>query len=362
MTPYQFLNANNQSLGDLSYNDKAKAYIDSLLANPTITHNVLPIAYARDENGILTNTQAVNDSGQGLYQTGSGDDSSYTTNPYDRTYLNGYEVSPAGENRYSVGIDDPTTRGLFDINAEIDPLTNKLKNLGTTYNSHKAFDWSTPAMFAALVGGGLLAAPYLGGASVLGEGALAGGGVASGEAVGGALGAEGGGAVGGTSGGFGSGTSLSADAASNPLNPFYGTANPAAQANLVGSNLVGGGAEANLGLLGGNSLIPVTGAGIGGAELGATGGIIGSGAGLGQSSVSALTGAAGLNGFTPSDFMSQPASDYNYKLPSSSKTPQQQMANALRLPTNLDTSVQVYNRQNPFLTNTQQTLANMLKV
>jgi hypothetical protein len=167
--------------------------------------------------------------------------------------------------------------------------------------------------------------------------------------------------------GFGSGTSLSADSATNPLNPFYGTSNPAAQANLVGSNLVGGGAEANLGLLGGNSLVPVSGAGIGGAELGATGGIIGSGAGLGQSTVPYLTGAAGLNGFTPNDFMSQPITNDlidKIKLPSSStnKTPQQNMANILRLPTNLSTNVTVKPLENPFLTNNQQVLANMLKV
>jgi hypothetical protein len=110
--------------------------------------------------------------------------------------------------------------------------------------------------------------------------------------------------------------------------------------------------------------VPVTGAGIGGAELGATGGIIGSGAGLGQSSVSALTGAAGLNGFTPNDFMSQPASDYNFKLPNSSKatTTQKQMANALRLPTDLNTNVAVYKQGNPFYYSPQQQLANMLKV
>jgi hypothetical protein len=255
---------------------------------------------------------------------------------------------------------------LFNVNVEVDPLTNKVTNLGTTYGSHAAFDWSKPLTFAALVGGGLLAAPYLGGAALAegagagaltGEGALAGGGTVGADVAGG-------GAAGGSGVGFGSGTSLSADASSNILNGFYGTSNPAVQANLVGSNLVGGGAEANLGLLGGNSLVPVTGAGIGGAELGATGGIIGSGAGLGQSSVSALTGAAGLNGFTPQDFMSQPASDYNFKLPNSSKakTTQQQMANALRLPTNLSSNVTVKPLQNPFLTNNQQVLANMLKV
>jgi hypothetical protein len=336
MTPYQFLNANNQSLGDLSYNEKAKAYIDSLLANPTITHNALPIAYSRDENGNLTNTQAVNDSGQGLYQVGSGEDVSYITNPYDRTYLNGYEVSPAGENRYSVGIDDPTTRGLFDINAEIDPLTNKLKNLGTTYNSHTAFDWSQPAMFAALVGGGLLAAPYLGGASLLGEGAVGGGalgaeGAVGADLAGGGAVVEGGGAVGGAEAGgttaytgpsLTSGTAYAPNATTDLLSPFYGTA----QASPTSLGLVSGG---------------------GGSTIG-EGSIIGSGAGLGQTvpaSVFNVTNALNMA-----------------KIPSTGSTPQKQMANALRLPTDLNTNVAVYKQENPFYYSPQQQLANMLKV
>jgi len=332
MTPYQFLNANNQSLGDLSYNEKAKAYIDSLLANPTITHNALPIAYARDSEGNRLDTQAVDENGKPLYQIGSGEDAGVTTNPYDRTYLNGLEVSPAGENRYSVGIDDPTSRGLFAINAEIDPLTNKLKNLGTTYNSHKAFDWSQPAMFAALVGGGLLAAPYLGGASLFGEGALAGGGLAGGEAVGGAVGG-GSGSIGGAVGaegavgadgfyGLGTGTSYAPGATTNPLSAFYGTA----QASPTSLGLVSGG---------------------GGATIG-EGSIIGSGMGLGQTvPASVLNVANSLN---------MP------KIPSIGSTPQKQMANALRLPTDLNTNVAVYKQENPFYYSPQQQLANMLKV
>jgi hypothetical protein len=327
MTPYQYLNTNNNQIADLSYNANAKAYIDSLLANPTITHNALPIAYSRDENGNLTNTQAVNDSGQGLYQVGSGEDVSYITNPYDRTYLNGYEVSPAGENRYSVGIDDPTTRGLFDINAEINPLTNKLKNLGTTYNSHTAFDWSQPAMFAALVGGGLLAAPYLGGASLLGEGAVGGGalgaeGAVGADLAGGGAVAEGGGAVGGSGASLGSGTAYAEGATTNPLSPFYGTA----QASPTSLGLVSGG---------------------GGSTIG-EGSIIGSGAGLGQTvpaSVFNVTNALNMA-----------------KIPSTGSTPQKQMANALRLPTDLNTNVAVYKQENPFYYSPQQQLANMLKV
>jgi hypothetical protein len=330
MTPYQYLNTNNNQTVDTVSSPKLDAYLHSLMNGVTVN----PYNQQTDENGLTTSDYEVNGIGQ---------------------------ATKVGDNRYSIGVDDPSTRGLFNVNVEVDPLTNKVTNLGTTYGSHSAFDWSKPLTFAALVGGGLLAAPYLGGASLFGEGALAGGGLAEGGAVGS-------GAVEGGSGvGFGSGTSLSADAATNPLNPFYGTANPAAQANLVGSNLVGGGAEANLGLLGGNSLVPVTGAGIGGAELGATGGIIGSGAGLGQNTVSALTGAAGLNGFTPNDLMSQPITNElidKIKLPSSSlkKTSQQNMANALRLPTDLSTYVALPKAQDPFFSSQQQVLANMLKV
>jgi len=333
MTPYQYLNTNNNQTADLSYNEKAKAYIDSLLANPTITHSYFNPAYSRDEDGNLTQNQRTNENGQLLYQVGSGDDISYVTDPTDRTYLNGYEVSPAGENRYSVGIDDPTSKGYFNINAQIDPTTNKLSGLGSTYGSHGHFDYLQPAMFAALVGGGLLAAPYLGGAALFGEGAAAGGGALAGE---GAL--TGGGAVGGgvdvANGyyGLGSGTSLSADAAVNPLNPFYGTANPAAQANLVGSNLIAGGADANLALLGGNPLLPVSGAGLGG--------------GLSASSLSGSDIASNLSKLS--------------KLKGG--TTQKQLANALRLPTDLNTNVAVYKQENPFYYSPQQQLANMLKV
>jgi hypothetical protein len=332
MTPYQYLNTNNNQTADLSYNEKAKAYIDSLLANPTITHSYLQPLMARDEDGNRTNVQATDENGQPLYQVGSGEDSSTSTNNIDRTYLNGYEVTPSGDNRYSVGIDDPTSKGYFNINAQIDPTTNKLSGLGSTYGSHGHFDYLQPAMFAALVGGGLLAAPYLGGAALAegagagaltGEGALAGGGTVGADVAGGGAVAGGGGAAGGGSGvGLGTGTAYSADALTNPLNPFYGTA----QASPTSLGLVSGG---------------------GGSTIG-EGSIIGSGAGLGQtvpaSLMSGLSGASNLS-----------------KLPNlKSGTTQQNMANALR--SNLDTSVTVKPLQNPFLTNNQQVLANMLKV
>ena len=340
MNPYQYLNSNNGQLVDASSNSKLNDYLHSLMNGVTVN----PYNQSTDEYGNPTSDYEVNGIGQ---------------------------ATKVGDNKYSIGIDDPTSRGLFDVNVEIDPTTGKATNLGTTYKSQgNNTQWYAPLAMAALALGGWAFAPALmegglAGGTALAEGGGAAGGALTGAETGGAV-ASGGGAVAGGEGvasgaGFGSGTSLSADAATNPLNPFYGTANPAAQANLVGSNLVGGGAEANLGLLGGNSLIPVSNAGIGGAELGATGGIIGSGAGLGQNTVSALTGAAGLNGFTPNDLMSQPASDYNFKLPQNSKTPQKSMANALRLPTDLNTNVAVYKQENPFYYSPQQQLANMLR-
>jgi hypothetical protein len=109
---------------------------------------------------------------------------------------------------------------------------------------------------------------------------------------------------------IGSGTSLSADAATNPLNPFYGVANPEIQANTgTVSNLVGGGDEYNLSsldALANNPLLPISGEGIGGSEIGATGSIIGSGEGLGVQTLSDVLAPTGLNGLTPNDLQSQP--------------------------------------------------------
>jgi len=129
---------------------------------------------------------------------------------------------------------------------------------------------------------------------------------------------------------LGAGTSLSADAATNPLNPFYSTANPTTAANLnTVSNLVGGGAEFNLGALNSlasNPLIPLTGAGIGGAELGATGSIIGSGNGLGVNTLADTLAPTGLNGLTPLDLSSQP----NFEPSTPSTTNAKDVADALR--------------------------------
>jgi hypothetical protein len=136
--------------------------------------------------------------------------------------------------------------------------------------------------------------------------------------------------AGATEAGLGAGTSLSADAATNPLNPFYSTANPTSAANLnTVSNLVGGGSEFNLGALNSlasNPLLPVTGAGIGGAELGATGSIIGSGDGLGVKTLPDVLRETGLNSLTPVDLSSQ----LNFNSSTPSTTNAKDIADALR--------------------------------
>jgi hypothetical protein len=107
---------------------------------------------------------------------------------------------------------------------------------------------------------------------------------------------------------MGQGTSLSQDAMTNRLNPFYGTANPELSANYnTVSNLVGGGAESNLSALdqlSSNSLIPLGGGGIGGTELGSVGSILGSGKGLGQQTLAQVLAPTGLSGLTVQDLES----------------------------------------------------------
>jgi hypothetical protein len=291
MTPYQYLNTNNNQVTDTVSSPKLDAYLHSLMNGVTVN----PYNQQTDENGNVTSDYEVNGIGQ---------------------------ATKVGDNRYSIGVDDPSTRGLFNVNVEVDPTTGKVTNLGTTYGSHAAFDWSKPLTFAALVGGGLLAAPYLGGASLLGEGAV-GGGLAEGGAIGGTVG-EGTSAVGGSGASLGSGTAYAEGATTNPLSPFYGTA----QASPTELGLVSGG---------------------GGSTIG-EGSIIGSGAGLGQtvpaSLMSGLSGALNVPNLP------------NLK----GGTTQKQMANALRLPTDLNTNVAVYKQENPFYYSPQQQLANMLKV
>jgi len=156
---------------------------------------------------------------------------------------------------------------------------------------------------------------------------------------------------------LGAGTSLSADAATNPLNPFYSTANPETAANLnTVSNLVGGGSEFNLGALdslASNPLLPVTGAGIGGAELGATGSIIGNGDGLGVKTLPEVLRETGLNSLTPVDLSSQP--NVNPSIPFT--TNPKDVADALRKANQLKNILTPTSNKIP---NTQA-LSNMLK-
>jgi hypothetical protein len=109
---------------------------------------------------------------------------------------------------------------------------------------------------------------------------------------------------------LGSGTSLSSDAATNPLNQFNNVANPEVQANTgTVSNLVGGGSDANLATLdatSNNPLLPTSGEATGGSELGAKGSIISSGEGLGTQTLSDTLAPTGLNGLTVNDLNSQP--------------------------------------------------------
>ena len=108
---------------------------------------------------------------------------------------------------------------------------------------------------------------------------------------------------------MGQGTSLSADASTNPLNPFYNTANPEVSANFnTVSNLVGGGAESNLAAidaLASNPLLPIGSGGIGGAELGSVGSILGTGEGLGQQTLGQVLAPTGLSGVSVQDLASE---------------------------------------------------------
>jgi hypothetical protein len=166
---------------------------------------------------------------------------------------------------------------------------------------------------------------------------------------------------------MGQGTSLSADASTNPLNPFYNTANPEVSANFnTVSNLVGGGAESNLtalNQLANNPLLPIGSGGIGGAELGSVGSILGSGQGLGQQTLAQVLAPTGLSGVSVQDLASDKSvysSDTNIKdaLRAANAlrkllTPQQQ---AQKLQQSQRTALQ--NAQN---TQQQSNMANMLR-
>jgi len=161
---------------------------------------------------------------------------------------------------------------------------------------------------------------------------------------------------------MGQGTSLSADASTNPLNPFYNTANPEVSANFnTVSNLVGGGAESNLAAidaLASNPLLPIGSGGIGGAELGSVGSILGSGQGLGQQTLAQVLAPTGLSGVSVQDLASDKSvysSDTNVK-------DALRAANALRkLLTPQQQATQRTALQNAQNTQQQSNMANMLR-
>ena len=166
---------------------------------------------------------------------------------------------------------------------------------------------------------------------------------------------------------MGQGTSLSADASTNPLNPFYNTANPEVSANFnTVSNLVGGGAESNiaaLDALASNPLLPIGSGGIGGAELGSIGSILGTGEGLGQQTLGQVLAPTGLSGVSVQDLASDKpvySSDTNIKdaLRAANAlrkllTPQQQATQR--------TALQRTALQNAQNTQQQSNMANMLR-
>jgi len=100
-------------------------------------------------------------------------------------------------------------------------------------------------------------------------------------------------------------------------------------------------------------LLPVTGAGIGGAELGATGSIIGSGDGLGVKTLPEVLRETGLNSLTPVDLSSQP--NVNPSIPFT--TNPKDVADALRKANQLKNILTPTSNKIP---NTQA-LSNMLK-
>jgi hypothetical protein len=162
---------------------------------------------------------------------------------------------------------------------------------------------------------------------------------------------------------IGNGTSLSPDAANNKLSQFYNVANPEVQANTgTVSNLVGGGADYNLAsldALGNNPLLPISGAGIGGAELGATGSIIGSGEGLGTQTLTDTLAPTGLNGLTVNDLNSQPLLNNGTVSTTSAKDVADALRKANQLKNLLSSNQQLVKNQQTL--QQSQALSNLLK-
>ena len=228
---------------------------------------------------------------------------------------------------HSVVDSNPITAGISDA----------IHTVGESTGVNDVVDTVAPyaALAAALAAGGYYLAPELLAGAEAGAGGVAGGTVAGDAFLPGALGTEGltggavaggEGAVGGTVGadgfyGLGNGTSYAQGATTDLLSPYYGTA----QASPTSLGLVSGG---------------------GGSTIG-EGSIIGSGMGLGQT--------------VPANVLNVANSLNMPKIPSQNSTPQKSMANALRLPTDLNTNVAVYKQENPFYYSPQQQLANMLR-
>jgi len=219
---------------------------------------------------------------------------------------------------------------VVDSNPITSGVSNALHDIGESTGINDFTDTYAPyvaAAVAAYLTGGAIA-PELFAESAGGAlGAEGAGSALSAEGLGGAVGSDlaGSGAVGADGFyGLGNGTSYAQGATTNPLSSFYGTA----QSSPTSLGLVSGG---------------------GGSSIGDSS-IIGSGTGLGQtvpaSIMNAFSGASGLPNLP------------NLKSGSSQK----QMANALRLPTDLNTNVAIYKQENPFYYSPQQQLANMLKV
>lgn len=217
---------------------------------------------------------------------------------------------------HSVVDSNPITAGISDA----------IHTVGESTGVNDVVDTVAPyaALAAALAAGGYYLAPELLAGAEAGAGGVAGGTVAGDAFLPGALATESGGIGGGAIGSgasLGTGTAYAEGALTNPLSPYYGTA----ATSPTGLTLASGG---------------------GGSTIG-EGSIIGSGAGLGQT--------------VPANVLNVANSLNMPKIPSQNSTPQKSMANALRLPTDLNTNVAVYKQENPFYYSPQQQLANMLR-
>lgn len=245
------------------------------------------------------------------------------------------------------------TQTVGDVGNQIDKSVNDTIPGGWVLPAAIAVAATTGYLDPTLLSADMAAAPELDATGTLAAQAGVGTGVAGADAtLPGALASD---IAGEGTAQLGSGTSLSADASTNPLNQFYNVANPETQANLgTVSNLVGDGAESNLTTLDSlnNPLLPTTGAGIGGAELGATGSIIGNGQGLGTQTLTDTLAPTGLNGLTVNDLNSQPLLNNGTTSTMSAKD----IADALRAANSANNLIKSLNASQQKLASNQQTL------